>query len=169
MTARRFDRQRWLVDCKSLSVLSFIPPLARGEGLLARAIRSSAWTIFGYGTSQAVRLGANLILTRLLFPEAFGLMALIGVIITGLALFSDFGIGPSIMQNKRGDEPAFLNTAWTIQILRGAVLYLGCCALAWPAAVFYGEPTLAHFLSIASLSLLIGGFLRPNSTPLIAI
>jgi O-antigen/teichoic acid export membrane protein len=122
-------------------------------------MRSSAWTIFGYGTSQAIRLGSNLILTRLLFPEAFGLMALVGVVTIGLALFSDFGIGTSIMQNKRGDDPSFLNTAWTFQVVRGALLWLGCCILAWPVSIFYGEPLLAQFLPVAGLSLLIAGFL----------
>lgn len=132
--------------------------IARGENLFARAVRSSAWTIFGYGGAQAIRLGSNLILTRLLFPEAFGLMALIGVIVIGLTQFSDVGIGPSIMQNRRGDDPAFLNTAWTIQVLRGGALWLGCCILALPVAAFFGEPSLAYFLPVASLSLLISGF-----------
>lgn len=85
-------------------------------------------------------------------------MALVGVVLIGLTQFSDVGIGPSIMQNKRGDDPDFLNTAWTIQIVRGALLCLGCCALAWPVAAFYDEPSLAYFLPVASLGLLISGF-----------
>ncbi|MEY3827884.1 MAG: hypothetical protein RLZZ148_2705 [Cyanobacteriota bacterium] len=52
------------------------------------AIRGTLWTIIGYGASQGLRLGANLILTRFLVPEAFGIMALINVFITGLNLFS---------------------------------------------------------------------------------
>lgn len=71
---------------------------------------------------QLIRLGSNLILTRLLFPEAFGLMALVQTFMTGLAMFSDIGIGPSIIQNRRGEDPDFLNTAWTIQIGRGVML-----------------------------------------------
>ena len=114
------------------------------RGLVARAMRSSAWTIFGYGVSQAVRLAANLILTRLLFPEAFGMMALVTVVMVGLQQFSDLGTGPAIMQNRRGDDPEFLDTAWTLQTIRGLCLWLGTCALAWPIARFYGEPQLAH-------------------------
>ncbi|MFG0298526.1 MAG: polysaccharide biosynthesis protein, partial [Phycisphaerales bacterium JB047] len=48
----------------------------RGDGLRARALRGSGWTLGGFGASQVLRLVSNLILTRLLFPEAFGLMSL---------------------------------------------------------------------------------------------
>ncbi|MEP3688621.1 MAG: oligosaccharide flippase family protein [Sulfitobacter dubius] len=125
---------------------------------MARALRSTSWIVLGYGGAQAIRLASNLILTRLLFPEAFGLMALIQVVVVGLTLFSDVGIGPSIAQSKRGDDRDFLNTAWTIQAIRGGGLWLAACALSWPVAVFYGEPSLLVYLPIAALSLVIAGF-----------
>lgn len=129
-----------------------------GEGLGARAMRGSVWTVASYGASQVLRLGSNLILTRLLFPEAFGMMALIMVFMQGLVMFSDIGVGPSIMQNKRGDDPDFLNTAWTIQVIRGFILWLVSCAIAVPLARFYGEPQLAQLIPVAGLTLLITGF-----------
>ncbi len=132
--------------------------ILKDNSLFARAMRSSFWTIFGYGSSQALRLASNLILTRLLFPEAFGIMALVMVIMQGLANFSDVGIGPSIMQNKRGDDPDFLNTAWTLNVMRGAVLWLGTLAVAWPVANFYEEPMLADLLPVAGATLLLAGF-----------
>ncbi|WP_239113188.1 oligosaccharide flippase family protein [Shimia biformata] len=128
-----------------------------GSGLGARALRGSALTVLGYGGSQALRLASNLILTRLLFPEAFGVMALVWVFMQGLANFSDLGIGHSILQNKRGDDPDFLDTAWTLQILRGVVLWLATVALAWPAAQFYDAPELAQLLPVVGLTLLIAG------------
>lgn len=135
--------------------------LVRGDGTGARATRSSAYTMGGYMAAQVIRLGANLILTRLLFPEAFGLMALVMLFLQGLQMFSDVGVGPSIMQNKRGDEPDFLNTAWTIQVIRGSLLWLATILLAGPVARFYGEPQLAQLLPVAGLALFISGF---NST-----
>ncbi|MFN7222655.1 MAG: oligosaccharide flippase family protein [Paracoccaceae bacterium] len=129
----------------------------RGEGLVARVLRGSAWTALGYGASQAMRLASNLILTRLLFPEAFGLMALVSVFIVGLTMFSDMGTHPAILQNKRGDEPAFLNTAYSIQVVRGVVLWIASAAIAYPAAHFYGQPDLMWILPVAGFSLLIHG------------
>ena len=135
-----------------------IHTLTSGEGLFSRLIRSVGWTAFGFAAAQALRLASNLIFARLLFPEAFGLMALVSVFLVGLSMFSDVGLSSSIMQNKRGDDPDFLNTAWTIQVIRGVILWLGSCALAWPTAQFYGEPLLAQLLPVAGLSLLISGF-----------
>lgn len=129
-----------------------------GNLLGARVMRSASWIILGYGASQGIRLASNLILTRILFPEAFGLMALISVITVGLTLFSDVGIAPSIAQSKRGDDAAFLNTAWTIQVMRGFGLWLAACALALPVAAFYDLPELVSYLPIAALTLLVAGF-----------
>lgn len=128
-----------------------------GNRLMARVIRSTSWIMLGYGASQAIRLASNLILTRMLFPEAFGLMALISVVTVGLMLFSDVGISPSIAQSKRGDDPDFLDTAWTIQIIRGVLLWAAACLLAFPLAAFYDEPQLAQYLPIAGISLALAG------------
>ncbi len=130
----------------------------KGSSLTARVLRSSALTVGGFGASQVIRLVTNLILTRLLFPEAFGIMALVSLVLIGLGQFSDVGIGPSIMQSKRGDDPDFLNTAWSIQAIRGVLLWLTACALSWPAAALYQAPELAQLLPVAALTLLITGF-----------
>lgn len=130
----------------------------RGNSLTARAVRGSTWTILGYGGGQVLRLASNLILTRLLFPEAFGAMALVSMFLMGLAMFSDIGVGPAIMRSPRGDDRDFLNTAWTIQVVRGFGLWLVAAALAWPMAWLYQTPDLAGWLLVGSLSLLIMGF-----------
>lgn len=130
----------------------------RGGRLMARVFRSMSWILVGYGGSQALRLASNLILTRLLFPEAFGLMALISLVTVGLMLFSDVGIAPSIARSKRGDDPDFLNTAWSIQVIRGICLWVIATASAYPLAVFYDAPALAVYLPVAALSLLVAGF-----------
>lgn len=131
----------------------------RGGGLFARAGRAAGLTAAGFVTAQVLRLAANLVLTRLLFPEAFGLMALVTVVLVGLAMLSDVGLGPAIAQHARGDEPDFLDTAFTLQVIRGALLWLATLALAWPVAALYGAPELLLLLPVAGLSLLVNGFL----------
>ena len=130
----------------------------RGDGTRARVLRGAFFSGMAFGGNKAMRLVSNLILTRLLFPEAFGLMALVGVFTAGLEMLSDTGIRSSIVQSKRGHDPVYLNTAWTVQIGRGILLWLGACAIAGPAARFYDEPMLAQLLPVAALSLLIQGF-----------
>lgn len=142
-------------------MLSQLKSLFSGEGLKARALRSTLFTGLGFGSENVMRLISNLILTRLLFPEAFGLMALIQVVLAGLNMFSDLGLRAAIIQDKNSQDESFLNTAWTIQIIRGGVLFLAACLLAYPMAVFYEEPLLLPMMPVAGLSALFQGF---NST-----
>lgn len=128
------------------------------ESLRQRAIHGSAWTIAGYGAGQVLRFGSNLLLTRLLAPDVFGLMTLVNVIIQGLNMFSDIGIGPSIMQHPRGEDEHFLNTAWTLQVVRGLMLGGLCAALAAPAAWVYREPLLLAVLPVTGLNPALLGF-----------
>lgn len=126
--------------------------------LKALALRGAAWTLAGHGAGQLIRLLRSLVLTRLLFPEAFGVMSLVWVVMFGLEMLSDVGLGPAIIRDKRGDDPDFLNTAWTVQTIRGAVLWGASCLVALPMASFYGEPDLALLIPVAGLTALIGGF-----------
>lgn len=121
------------------------------------AIKGTAWTFIGYGGSQFLRFGGNLILTRLLVPEFFGLMALVNTFRQGLELFSDIGIGQNIIRSERGDEPVFLNTAWSISILRGLFLWIAFILFAWPVSLFYEEPLLFKVLIVISVVTLLRG------------
>lgn len=125
------------------------------------AIHGAIWTIASYGISQILRFGSNLLLTRLLEPELFGLMTLVSVFIQGLHMFSDLGINTSVIQNKRGDDPAFLNMAWTLQVVRGLGLWVCCLLITWPVATLYGEPQLLWLIPVVGLNTVISGF---NST-----
>ena len=126
-------------------------------GLASKASAGAVWTIAGHGGEQVVRLASNLIVTRLLLAEYFGLMALVSVFLIGLQLFSDIGIGPALVQNKR-EDPGFVNTVWTIQVFRGLAL----CAIAFPMASlfaeFYDEPILTPLIRVSALTAAIRGF-----------
>ncbi len=126
--------------------------------LRKRVIRGSVWTLGGHVLSQVIRLGSNLIVSRLLFPEAFGLMALVYTFLSCLEMLSDLGIGPSVIQSKRGDDPKFLNTAWVLSIGRGVVLWVVSCLIAFPVSQFYKEPILLYMLPVAGLGTLMLSF-----------
>ncbi len=129
-----------------------------GQGLKALALKGSVWTIGGFGTQKILQFGSNLVLTRLLFPEAFGIMALITVFIIALELFSELGIKPAIIQNERGEDIDFLNTAWTIQVVRGFVIWMIASLAAWPLAQLYDQPILFPLLCFVSVTAAIRGF-----------
>lgn len=132
------------------------PPVVRSRG--RRALRASIFEMTGFGGSQVVRLGGNLILTRLLFPEAFGLAALVSIVLQGLELLSDVGFSQAVVQNRRGDDPTFYNTAWSMQIIRGGILFAVCGVIAVPFSMFYEEPILSGLLAVAAVQVLLQGF-----------
>jgi O-antigen/teichoic acid export membrane protein len=173
----RMSRRLWLVLI-SMSVIeyrssltaraptrTFADPSKSAEqpnSLKNLAIRGSIWTIAGYSASQILRLAGNVVMAHLLFPSAFGLMSLVNIFLQGLRMFSDIGINPSIIQSKRGDDPVFLHTAWTIQVMRGGALWLGSIVLAWPMSWFYGSPELIWLIPVAGLSAVAAGFISTS-------
>lgn len=128
------------------------------DGMRARVMRGSMLTIIGFGATQALRLGSNLILTRLLFPEAFGLMTIVTLFLVGAHMFTDIGLTTVIIRSKRGEDPVFLNTAWVLQILRGFLLTVVFCIIAGPVSRFYGEPILEGLLYGVGLITFVMGF-----------
>lgn len=121
------------------------------------ALEASFFTLFGFGASQVIRLVNNLILTRLLVPEFFGIVSIANIFIIGLNLFSDIGLSPSVIKSDKTDNENFINTVWTIQVLRGILLSFLSLAIAVPIANFYHEPKLIGIIIfIGSLSFLQG-------------
>ncbi|WP_404787824.1 oligosaccharide flippase family protein [Altericista sp. CCNU0014] len=134
--------------------------------LKSLAVRGTVWTLIGYGSSQGLRFASNLILTRLLLPDLFGLMALLNTFIMGLHFFSDLGVRPSIIQNPRGDDPAFLNTAWTLQIIRGVGLWVCCLAITWPLAAIYRNPDFLWLIPVTGLTTIFDGLISTSLSSL---
>ena len=130
------------------------------------ALNGAVWTFLGYGSSQGFRLISNLILTRLLLPEMFGLMSLVSTFLIGLGLFSDIGIGPNIIYSPRGNDPDFLNTAWTLQVIRGVALWLCCLLIAVPLANFYNNSQLIWLIPVVGLTAIFDGC---NSTSIFTL
>src|SRR5258708_13138289 len=91
-------------------------PLAR-IALRQRVMKAGVWSIAGYGINLAIRFGTNLLMTRVLAPEMFGVMAVASMIMVGLSMFSDIGLRQNVIQSSRGNDPSFLNTAWSMQII----------------------------------------------------
>jgi O-antigen/teichoic acid export membrane protein len=125
--------------------------------LRQQVIKGSAFEMISFGASQIVRFGSNLVLSRLLFPQAFGIVAIVNIVNQGLIMFSDVGSQAAVIQSEQGEEPRFLNTVFTWQALRGVLLYCVALALSWPLAAFYKEPQLKLLIPVGSLSVLVLG------------
>ena len=86
------------------------------------------------------------------------MMSMIGAMLNAAAMFSDVGVKPNIIQSKRGDDPSFLRTAWSMQIVRGIGLTLVVAIAAWPWSIFNDEPRLFLLGIVLGLNSMISGF-----------
>lgn len=125
--------------------------------------RAGALVLGSSAASQALRLTSSLVLTRLLVPEAFGLVAALQTIYLGLLLFSDLGIWQSVVNSKHADEPAFLGTALSVQLARSILLavLVGLLALGLSGVQgmqgVYADPRLPGMLLVFMLVALLQG------------
>lgn len=137
---------------------------------LSQRLRSSgAWMAGGTVVGQLLRFGSNLLLTRLLMPEHFGVMALATVLLVTVGLLADIGIRPAVISSPRGREPAFLATVYSLQALRGALIFAVCALLAggihlaagaglFPADSVYRAPELPGLILGLAFGVLLSGF-----------
>ncbi|MBV8629377.1 MAG: oligosaccharide flippase family protein [Silvibacterium sp.] len=136
------------------------------RALESKAVRGTYFVTISYGLALALRLVSSIVLSRLFAPELFGVLTLVSTIILGMYLFSHIGLQDSIIQDPRGDNLTFLNTAWTVQVVRGIALFLITIPLAWPVAHFYHDSRLLWVLPALGFGNAISGF---TSTSLLSL
>lgn len=117
-------------------------------------VRGALWTIGTYGASVVLRFGSNVVLSRLVMPEVFGVMLILNTLRSGLELLSDVGIGQNVVQHKKGESQSFRDVAWTIQLVRGLVLFSILFLVAAPLGQLYQLPATAMQLSAVTLALM---------------
>lgn len=144
------------------SVLVEETTVLQSRRLEKTAARSTLFLIVYLGLALGLRMVSSVVLARLFSPQFFGVMTLLTTVLVGLNLFSHIGLGDSVIQNPRGDEPVFLNTAWTLGVIRGAGLWLMTLLLAWPVARFYKEPRMIALLPVLGFGCVIAGFASPS-------
>jgi O-antigen/teichoic acid export membrane protein len=142
-------------------------PVSRS--LKQRVLSASAWSLVGYGTALVLRLLGNLIIARLLSPEVFGIMAVATSIQLVIALTGDIGLRQAVIRSPNLRDPRFLNTAWTIQILRGISIWTLCVlaagglflldrANAIATGSVYANDVLPPVIAVISFAIVIDSF-----------
>lgn len=141
--------------------------------LKRRSLRAGAWAGGSHVAGQVIRLAGNLVLARILVPDAFGLMAVVSTLIMGLGLLSDIGTGTVVVQSQRGTDLDFLNTAWTLQVIRGIGIWvfgilislaiaLGQSQQWFGIGTVYNEADLPLLLAVAAFGMAINGLASIN-------
>ena len=125
-------------------------------------LKSTLSTIAVYGLGQLFRVVTNIILAQLLAPDLFGIMLIVSSLTMGIELISDVGVGQNIIYHKNANNPDFYNTAWTLQAIRGILLWLVALIVAWPVARIYQYPILVLVVPFATFGIVLTGFTPIN-------
>lgn len=123
----------------------------------SHVIKSSFWVALGMFGSQGIRLASNLVLTRLLLPEYFGIMAIVSSVLAFFTLMTDIGLLPSVINSKRDNEPEFMQTIWSFQVVIAFIVSILVLLVAYPISLFYTEPLLLPILALAAFSAFLSG------------
>lgn len=133
------------------------------EKLKKETFHGGLWLTVGTGVEQGLRFLRNVILTRILAPEAFGLMAIVLAINAAFESFSEVGIKQAIIQNPKGETQSFLNGAWWFSFIRATGLYVLGYLGAPFIAQFYEDPTLTPLVRVAFLAIPLKGLMSPRA------
>ncbi len=124
--------------------------------LKQKAVRGVFWSSAQIWGARGVSFVTFAILSRLLNPEAFGLVALATLFITFIQTFQDQGFGDAIVQ--RADlQTDHLDTAFWTNVVIGAALTATSIALAGLIADIFHEPQLVPIIRWLSLSFILAG------------
>ena len=108
-------------------------------------------------TDRVLGFASTLILARLLVPADFGLVAMATSVIAVVEVIGLFGFDMALIQNRQATRRHY-DTAWTFNVIVGALVAAILVALAQPAAGFYAEPRVAEVLVILAAGVFITGF-----------
>ncbi len=135
------------------TITSFVTPNKPDNELLKKVVRGGGWVFALRGFSQLLNFVRLIILARILSPSDFGLMGIALLVMSILEAFSQTGVQHALIQ-KKDDIKEYLNTAWTVLILRGTILYTILYFIAPYVAIFFKTPEAKTIVQIIGFSIL---------------
>ena len=125
--------------------------------LSQRVAKGGMWVFALRGLEKGLGLIRLVILARLLAPHDFGLFGIALLAMSTLETFSQTGFQTALIQ-KKGDITQYLDTAWTVSVIRAVILFVILFFSAPYVAHFFNTPEASLIIKIIGISMLIGGF-----------
>ena len=136
------------------------------DTLFSKSLRGGGILASASGIENILRFVRNIILARILAPEAFGLMATVIAAVAMLEAFSEVGLRQSIIQNRKGSEKEFLNIIWWLSVIRGSFIYCIAYFAAPFIAEFFSRPETTTILRTAFVVIPLNALMSPRVTVL---
>lgn len=130
---------------------------ADGSGLFAKTMSAGFWAMAMRVVLRLAMIVRTIILARLLAPDDFGLMAIATLLIVLLEALTQSGYEAALVQHDDDIAP-YLNTAWTLQVIRGLTM-AGVLVVTAPwVAQFFNAPEATVIIRVLAIAIVIKGF-----------
>ncbi len=117
--------------------------------------KAAAWTLAARQAERLLGLVSIAILARLLSPGEFGIVAMAGSVVALVEVLGAFGFDWALMRVPERTR-AHYDTAWTLRVIGGLLTFVVLAALAYPAAIYFGQPAVAAIILVMGVNSVIG-------------
>jgi O-antigen/teichoic acid export membrane protein len=122
----------------------------------ARTVRGGAVTMASQGLRFAVMILTTAVLGRLLTPQDYGLVGMVGIVMGFVALFKDLGLASATIQREELTEREVSTLFW-VNLGFSLAVALATAALAPLVAWFFGDPRLTAVTIAYAAGFVFGG------------
>jgi O-antigen/teichoic acid export membrane protein len=117
--------------------------------------------VSGRLVSKLIDFGTLLVLSRLLQPADFGLVAMAMTVVLIVEAVLELPLTQALLRLKDAPPSAY-DTAFTLGVLRGLFIALLLALLAYPLSLFYGERRLVGLVLSLALGPAVRGMVSPH-------
>lgn len=110
------------------------------------------YSAIGKYSNVVIQFAVQMILSRILSPEEFGVIAVVNVFIIFFQMLADFGIGPAIIQNKDLTERDNENI-YSFSVYLSLIISILFSFLAKPISIFYNDVNYINIILTMSITL----------------
>lgn len=121
-----------------------------------RVVHGGLWQFIERGASRAVNIAQLVVLARLLVPEDFGLFGIALLTQQTLDVLLRIGVDAALIQREERTED-YLNTAWTLKLLKALVVAVCLLLIAPWVAAFFDAPDASPLIRFLAVVILLRG------------
>jgi lipopolysaccharide exporter len=102
---------------------------------LSGEVGTVAWT---FAAGALIKVASSMVLTRLLAPEAYGIVTMVVSVLFTIEMLSDLGFAILIVRHANAESEPYLQTVWTVRFIRAILNTL---------VVWFAAPYIASFFN----------------------
>ncbi len=127
------------------------------NSIFHKVTKGGSWVFFLRILEKALSSVKIIILARILSPNDLGLFGTALLTLSILEAFSQTGFNAALIQKKENTEQ-YLNSAWSMSVLRGFVIFGLLYFMAPYVASFFNSPESSKIIRILAFSVVLRGF-----------